>query len=281
MSKFKVGDIVCLITTGSRLTPQVVTKVYPDNGNYLYTDYCKVGIGKPTIKRSSSNYIMFSDLVRDFILGENAYNPNLDRYIAMNGRKFAYDCFFDSLYHLDDEHLQSIGNHLDYGLEDFLNVVDQSIAKIAKYGNTTDTGIQKEKPTMPKLYKIVKDENNKAIKKPTDFGEYIATDGEFMMLKMVSQSSTSDKPVVQAFKPSQIEEVKPWTFEVRNMHGNKFTYSAPKDSVKTHDVLIADGSTQGFCVVSQINTSADGDNVKAFKGRRVATEVFGSDDGTD
>jgi len=107
---------------------------------------------------------------------------------------------------------------------------------------------------MPKLYQT-KEETPR-------FGTYLATNSKG---ELVLEMKGAGMP--EAFKASDIEEVKPYTVRLVSANGASNHYRAVPGSVAKGDVLVVGGS---LASVAAIDTKSDATRV--LKGARVATE---------
>lgn len=283
-NKFKKGDFVALITGPSMLGIQTVTTCSDSTVSTMYLDCYPTGQSARTV----NDFVSYRDLVLHCLSSDIMIDATdlrkIKRYKQLHSglyhrlvvnnlaamslfdlRKFMQSIYEDVIdTHQFKEFYEHVLQKKRVSVASQQTILD-NLERMPQKQTQTQT---QETDTMPKLYKIIKTDDGKAIKKPTDFGEYIATDGEFLMLKM--SGTASDKPMVQAFKPDQVEEVLPWTFQVKKGNATQ-TFTAKKDSVKVGDVLI--NNDQCIFVVSKVNTKVPNID-QTFTGRRVTTEAL-------
>lgn len=108
----------------------------------------------------------------------------------------------------------------------------------------------------PKLYQT--------LDKDPQFGTFLAKNS---LGKIVLEMKPSGVP--QAFDPSEIEEVKPYTISARDYNNNAHHYTTSKDRVVIGDIIAL--TKGGFIIIDGINTGYEGLTVE-LAGRKVVTE---------
>lgn len=326
------GDIVCLRTPSSLLTPVRIREVKPivlsGNRNSFLYEYChNPGLYHGNTYRPNTDFIPFeivmmaiSDntkvtiadinhrgclspgLANNYFMDAfqrlkqedvyqlitNCFNWHKDKFRKFNTSEAPYihDTlpdkyltfyeykFFEEMLHIwSYKGANTLENDKDYYLDyddknaEFVKVFYDSSSKTTTEDNNTTTSKGNDMPNQ--LFKVTAKGDFLG-----HYGEFITKDGDgFTLLKMVSLSKNSDVPVIQAFKPADLDEVRPWTFSVRDSSGgSNRSYVANKDAVSVGDVFV--NGAGNILTVTNVDTKADTSNVlKAFK---LAGEMFDS-----
>lgn len=246
---FKIGDIVRL-KTGT--APQVVVSVgindiiakYLDPNWYERScEYLKINQEKNFLEFDLdiilANYKTIPRSYKDYSLYECVTEPRNNLFEILQDKVNNYVSFTycgRTLYSCNNTQKQDYNSNQD---TNFNNANSEK-------GETTMTN---------KLYQVIGQDL---------YGTYLATNSKKeIVLEMRDGSNT-----LRAFKEEDLEEVKPWTFDVKWQDECTISYSGEKDSVSVGDILISGyGNKLKFGMVVKINSKKD--IAKEFQGLKL------------